>query len=186
LSFGEQLSAYIIAEAVKNRGALCQFVDARTLIKTDNNFGGAAVDIKESNKLILNYFKIPTKISVMGGFIASTKKRVTTTLGRGGSDYTAALVGGVLRARAIEIWTDVDALMTADPRKVKNALPIAQISYEEAEKMASLGAKVIHPKTMKPARLKGIPIYIKNTFNPKAAGTRISSMKVKNSYGKNK
>ncbi len=174
LSFGEQLSAYIISEAIKSRGVLFKFIDARTVIKTDSNFGSANVDIENSYKLIS---KIKQPFFIMGGFIASNKNGATTTLGRGGSDYTASLIGAALDASAIEIWTDVDGLMTADPRKIKNAISIPEISYEEAEKMALSGAKVIHPKTMKPARLKGIPIYIKNTFNPKAVGTRISDRK---------
>jgi aspartokinase/homoserine dehydrogenase 1 len=175
MSFGEQLSAYIISEAIKNRGFRCKFIDARTLLQTDDNFGGANVDLESSYKLIANYFKNNPPLSILGGFIASTQDGRTTTLGRGGSDYTASLIGAALNASAIEIWTDVDGLMTADPRKVKDAVIIPEISYEEAEKMASLGAKVIHPKTMKPARLKNIPIYIKNTFNPKGAGTKISN-----------
>ncbi len=173
MSFGEQLSAYIISEAIKSRGVSCGFIDSRTLIKTDDNFGEADVDIETSYKLISNYFKNKKTLSVMGGFIASTRDGTTTTLGRGGSDYTASLVGAALHASVVEIWTDVDGLMTADPRKVESAHTIPQISYEEAEKMALSGAKVIHPKTMKPARLKNIPIYIKNTFNPKGNGTKI-------------
>ncbi len=173
VSFGEQLSAYIISEAIKSRGIPCGFVDARSIIKTDDNFGEANVDIENSYKLIAKSVKNKGRLFVMGGFIASTHEGATTTLGRGGSDYTASLVGAALNASAVEIWTDVDGLMTADPRKIKNAVTIPEISYEEAEKMALLGAKVIHPKTMKPAQLKNIPIYIKNTFNPKGNGTKI-------------
>jgi aspartokinase/homoserine dehydrogenase 1 len=158
---------------IKNRGINSTFVDSRTIIKTDDNFGEANVDIEKSYQLMAESFKNKQTLSVMGGFIASTQDGITTTLGRGGSDYTAALVGAALDASLVEIWTDVDGLMTADPRKDKNATTIPEISYEEAEKMANLGAKVIHPKTMKPARLKGIPIYIKNTFNPKGNGTKI-------------
>lgn len=179
VSFGEQLSAYIISEVLKSRGVQCNFVDARTIIKTDDNFGEANVDIEESYKLIYNDFKKNHQLSVMGGFIASTKNGVTTTLGRGGSDYTASIVGAALDASVIEIWTDVDGLMTADPRIVKDAIIIPEISYEKAEEMAYLGAKVIHPKTLKPARLKNIPIYIRNTFNPECNGTRISNIKIK-------
>ena len=96
-----------------------------------------------------------------------------TTLSRGGSDYTGSLVGAAVDASVVEIWTDVDGLMTADPRKFKDAVLIPEISYEKAEEMALAGAKVIHPRTMKPAKLKNIPILIKNTFNPKALGTKI-------------
>lgn len=173
ISFGEQLSAYIISEAIKNRSISCGFIDSRSVIKTDDNFGEANVDIENSFKLIAKSVKNKGNLVIMGGFIASTPEGITTTLGRGGSDYTASLVGAALDASVVEIWTDVDGLMTADPRKIKSAITIPKISYEEAEKMALAGAKVIHPKTMKPARLKNIPIYIKNTFNPKGNVTKI-------------
>ena len=179
VSFGEQLSSYLISEVIKNRGILCEFVDSRMIIKTDSNFGDANVDIQKSYELIAEHFKNKDTLYVMGGFIASTEEGITTTLGRGGSDYTAALVGAALNFSTIEIWTDVDGLMTADPRKVKDASVIPEISYKEAEKMAYLGAKVIHPKTIKPAELKDVTIFIKNTFNPGAFGTKISNQNVK-------
>jgi len=175
MSFGEQLSAYIVSEAIKAKKISCRFVDSRTLIKTDNNFGSANVDIKKTYELLADYFQSHQELSIMGGFIASTADEITTTLGRGGSDYTASLVGAAINAEVVEIWTDVDGVLTADPRKVKDAFPLSQISYEEAGELAHFGAKVIHPKTMKPARLKNIPIDIKNTFNPQAVGTRISN-----------
>jgi aspartokinase/homoserine dehydrogenase 1 len=181
MSFGERLSSFIIGEAIRDRGIKCKFVDTREIIKTDDNFGNANVDIETSYKSIANFFlnlgEIKFPLSIMGGFIASTKSGVTTTLGRGGSDYTAALVGAALNASVVEIWTDVDGLMTADPNKVKNARTISDISYEQAEEMALAGAKVIHPKTMQPARERGIPIFIKNTFNPTNNGTKISNDK---------
>ncbi len=177
MSLGEQLSSYIISEAIKNKGIACGFIDSRIVVKTDSNFGEANVDIEVSYKIISDCLKNQVSLSVMGGFIASNKNGVTTTLGRGGSDYTASLVGAALGASSVEIWTDVDGLMTADPKKVKEAALISEITYDKAEKMALSGAKVIHPKTMKPARLKNIPIYIKNTFNPKGAGTKISNEK---------
>ena len=177
MSFGEQLSAYIISEAMKSQKIPCEFIDARTLIKTDENFGSANVNTQKTHQLLSSHFQAHPKLSVMGGFISSTGDGVTTTLGRGGSDYTASLVGAGVNAQAIEIWTDVDGVMTADPRKVGNAFPLLKISYEEAGELAHFGAKVIHPKTMKPARLKNIPIVIKNTFNPSGAGTRISHEK---------
>lgn len=177
MSFGEQLSAYIICEAMRAKKYDCQFVDSRTLIKTDDNFGSAHVNIRKTYELLAAYFQPHQKLSIMGGFIASNANEITTTLGRGGSDYTASLVGAAINADVIEIWTDVDGVMTADPSKVKDAFPLAQISYEEAGELAHFGAKVIHPKTMKPARLKNIPIVIKNTFNPPAAGTRIDKGK---------
>ena len=176
MSFGEQLSSYIIGEAIKSRGIPCEFVDSRTVIKTDDNFGSANVDLEKSYKLMSDCFKGKT-LSIMGGFIASTKDGITTTLSRGGSDYTASLVGAALDASVIEIWTDVDGIMTEDPKKMKNALLIPEITYEKAEEMAYNGAKVIHPKTIRPAVLKNIPIYVKNTFNPMGCGTKISNGK---------
>lgn len=178
MSFGERLSSYIINEAIRDTGLVSKFIDARNLIKTDDKFGDANVDIEVSYKsiksLLLNKGESRYSLVVIGGFIGSTKNKVTTTLGRGGSDYTASLVGAALDASRIEIWTDVDGLMTADPRKNKNVKTISEVSYEKAEEMANVGAKVIHPKTMKPARLKNIPISIKNTFNPNGNGTKIS------------
>ncbi len=176
MSFGEQLSSYIIGEALKSRGIPCEFVDSRDVIKTDDNFGSANVDLEKSYKLMSDCFK-KKPLSIIGGFIASTKDGITTTLSRGGSDYTASLVGAALDASVIEIWTDVDGIMTEDPKKMKNALLIPEITYEKAEEMAYNGAKVIHPKTIRPAVLKNIPIYVKNTFNPSGSGTRISNGK---------
>lgn len=176
MSFGEQLSSYLIGEAIKNRDAVCEFVDSRKVVKTDDNFGSANVDLEKSYKLMADLFK-NKPLSIMGGFIGSTKDGATTTLSRGGSDYTASLVGAGLNAEVIEIWTDVDGIMTEDPKKMKDALLIPEITYEKAEEMAYNGAKVIHPKTIRPAVLKNIPIYVKNTFNPKGSGTRISNGK---------
>ncbi|MBI3305579.1 aspartate kinase [Candidatus Nomurabacteria bacterium] len=174
MSFGEQLSSYVISEAIKGRKMQCEFVDSRKIIKTDDNFGDANVDLEKSYKLMGDHFRRDA-LYIMGGFIASTKDGVTTTLSRGGSDYTASLVGAALDASVIEIWTDVDGIMTEDPKKMKDALLIPEISYEKAEEMAYNGAKVIHPKTIRPAVLKSIPIYVKNTFNPEGTGTKISN-----------
>lgn len=182
MSYGEQLSAYLMAEACNDRGIKCRYVDSRSLIKTDESFGQANVDMKSTHELITRFFRRPPELCVMGGFIASTHDGVTTTLGRGGSDYTAALVGAALNATVIELWTDVDGVMTADPRKVDEAFPLSHITYEEAGELAHFGAKVIHPKTMRPARLKNIPIVIKNTFNPRAEGTEISNKKLKHDF----
>lgn len=182
MSFGEQLSAFIISEAIKNQKIICRFIDARALIRTDDNFGSANVKIQKTYEFVANYFKDNPGFFIMGGFIASNDEGITTTLGRGGSDYTASLVGAALSARVIEIWTDVDGVLTADPRKVSEAFPLLKISYEEAGELAHFGAKVIHPKTMKPARLKNIPIDIKNTFNPRGMGTRICNEKIKQDF----
>lgn len=182
MSFGEQLSAYIISEAIKSQGRAGRFVDARALIKTDDNFGSANVAMQTTYDLIADCFKTAPPLSIMGGFIASSHDGITTTLGRGGSDYTASLVGAAVQAAVIEIWTDVDGVMTADPRTVPQAFPVATISYEEAGELAHFGAKVIHPKTMKPARLRDIPIQIKNTFNPLRQGTIISNAKTQQPF----
>src|SRR3989344_3769934 len=135
VSFGEQLSSYTIGEAIKSRGIPCEFVDSRDIIKTDDNFGNANVEVEKSYKLISDCFEGKT-LSIMGGFIASTEGGETTTLGRGGSDYTASLVGAALDASVIEIWTDVDGVMTTDPRKVAEVFSIPEISYEEAGELA--------------------------------------------------
>lgn len=173
-SFGEQLSAYIIGEAMNSSNIACRFIDSRQIVKTDNAFGSANVDITKTYTAIAEAVKnSPHSFCIMGGFIGSTTDGITTTLGRGGSDYTASLVGAAVDAEVIEIWTDVDGVLTADPRKVPEAFSLEEISYEEAAELAHFGAKVIHPKTMRPARLKNIPIIIKNTFNPGAAGTKI-------------
>lgn len=169
MSFGERLSAYIISKAMD-----AEFLDARKLVKTDENFGYAKVDFKKTDKNIQEYFKKNKKLQIITGFIGSTEDEETTTLGRGGSDYSASIFGAALNAEEIEIWTDVDGIMTADPRKVKKAFPLKRISYIEAMEMSHFGAKVIHPPTMQPAMNKNIPIRIKNTLNPKFNGSIIS------------
>lgn len=175
LSFGERNSAYIIANALTQRGVKADFLDARTIIKTDKNFGSAKVKFKETNKLIKEHYKEAKKVQVVTGFIATHTGGLTTTLGRGGSDYTAAILGSALKASCIEIWTDVDGILTADPRKVKNAFTIPTVTYEEAMEMSHFGAKVIYPPTIQPALKSKIPVYIKNTFNPSHPGSLISS-----------
>lgn len=174
MSYGERLSAHILVEALNDRGVPCEYLNARKIIRTDDNFGAASVDFKVTNKTIKNYFRAHKKLQIVTGFIGATKDNKTTTLGRGGSDYSAAIVGAALVAHVIEIWTDVSGVYTADPRIVKNALPIASMKYSEAVEMSYFGAKVIHPPTMRPAREKNIPILIKNTFEPAAPGTIVS------------
>ena len=173
LSFGERLSAFVIANALKSILADVNYTDARQLIKTDANFGYAKVDFELSNRLIEKYFAENVGLNVVTGFIASTLQGQTTTLGRSGSDYTASILGAALNAEAIEIWTDVDGVMTADPRFVKEAQSIEQLSYNEAMELTHFGAKVIFPATMQPAMSKEIPILVKNTFNPTHKGTFI-------------
>jgi len=175
MSFGERLSAFIICEAFKDRGLATEYLDARQVIRTDNQFGYAKVDFEVTNKMIRDHFKNHGDVQIITGFIATSESGETTTLGRSGSDYTAAIFAGALQASALEIWTDVDGMMTADPRLVKKAFTVPQMSYEEAMELSHFGAKVIFPATMKPAMAHLIPICIKNTFNPKAVGTLISS-----------
>jgi aspartokinase/homoserine dehydrogenase 1 len=173
MSFGERISAYIIAQAFKNQGHPMEFLDARKVIRTDANFGHAKVDFDITNKLIRDHFKHHTNVQIVTGFIGTSESGETTTLGRSGSDYTAAIIAGALNAEALEIWTDVDGMMTADPRKVKKAFTVPQMSYEEAMELSHFGAKVIFPATMQPAMVNQIPIWIKNTFNPTFRGTLI-------------
>jgi len=173
LSFGERLSAFVIANALKTEISNANYTDARNLIRTDANFGHAKVDFEQTETLIKQYFASNTGLNVVSGFIGSTAQGQTTTLGRSGSDYTASILGAALKADAIEIWTDVDGVMTADPRFVKEAQSIGQLSYSEAMEITHFGAKVIFPATMQPAMAKEIPILVKNTFNPSHQGTLI-------------
>ncbi len=173
LGFGEYLSNFIITETLKSRGYDCEFLDSRQLIKTDNHFGFAKVQFDVTNKNIKEYFAADKKTQIITGFIASTLENETTTLGRGGSDYTASIFAAALDAEEIEIWTDVDGIMTADPRKVADSFPLKAVTYEEAMEMSHFGAKVIYPPTMLPALQKKIKIRIRNTFNPSFRGTVI-------------
>jgi aspartokinase/homoserine dehydrogenase 1 len=172
--FGERLSCRILAAHITDRGADCEAVDAREIIRTDDNHGRAVVDFSVSGKLIRDRLAGRTGISVVTGFIASTADGVATTLGRNGSDYTASILGAALDTDAVEIWTDVDGILTADPRIVPNAWVIPEISFQEAMELSYFGAEVIHPYTLIPVMEKDLPVYIKNTLNPLAAGTRIS------------
>ena len=176
LSFGELLSSYIIAEALKQQYKNSGYKDSRELIKTNNNFGKAAVNFEITNTLIADYFAAnEAQIVIIPGFIASTNDGIGTTLGRGGSDYTAAILAGALDASVLEIWTDVNGMYTANPKIVKQAQPIATISYQEAMELSHFGAKVLYPPTIQPVLKKNIPVLIKNTFEPEAEGTLISN-----------
>lgn len=175
MSFGERLSAFIVAEAVKDQGIAAEYLDARTLVFTDNQFGHARVDFEKTNQRIGEYFAARRPLQVITGFIGTADTGETTTLGRSGSDYTAAIFAAALRASDLEIWTDVDGMMTADPRLVKKAFTVPEMSYEEAMELSHFGAKVIFPATMQPAMVNRIPIWIKNTFNPTFKGTVIHS-----------
>jgi bifunctional aspartokinase / homoserine dehydrogenase 1 len=173
MSFGERLSAYCISEAFSSHGIDAEFLDARQVIRTDNHFGNARVDFETTNSSIQNYFKAHPGLQIITGFIGTSESGETTTLGRSGSDYTAAIFAGALKATSLEIWTDVDGMMTADPRKVKKAFTVHEMTYEEAMELSHFGAKVIFPSTMRPAMVNKIPIWIRNSFNPKFPGTRI-------------
>jgi aspartokinase/homoserine dehydrogenase 1 len=175
MSFGEQLSAFLAARIVSARGVTAEYLDSRLLIKTDAAYGSARFLPEESYRNIRSYFEKRPFLQIATGFTGSTMEGLTSTLGRGGSDLSAAIYGAALNAETVEIWTDVDGILTADPKLVKNAFRIEAISYEEAMELSHFGAKVLHPPTIKPALEKGIPIRIRNTFNPGGGGTRISN-----------
>ena len=179
LSFGELLSSYIISEALKQNLKNSGYKDSRELIKTDNHFGKATVNFEVSNQLITDFFASnENHVVVMPGFIAASLDGINTTLGRGGSDYTAAILAGALNSSDLEIWTDVNGMYTANPKIVKQAQPIAFISYQEAMELSHFGAKVLYPPTIQPVLKRNIPILIKNTFEPKAEGTYISNQEM--------
>jgi len=183
VSYGELLSSYIISEYFAQEGLNAGYVDSRELIKTNNINGKANVNFNLTNANCAKFFdKDKHKIIVMGGFIASSENGNSTTLGRGGSDYTAAIVAAAINAEFLEIWTDVSGMFTANPKLVKQAKAIPHISYEEAMELSHFGAKVLYPPTIQPVLAKGISIVIKNTFEPDNAGTLIT--KNKNEKGK--
>jgi aspartate kinase len=177
VSFGERLSSVLVATAFAEQHISSAHIDARTVILTDNHYGKAAPD-QSAIEAALTAQVLPLsdlgQVPVMGGFIGSCNG-ITTTLGRGGSDYTAAIVGGALHAGAIEIWTDVDGIMTSDPRIVPEALRVKTISFEEAAELAYFGAKVLHPATILPAVQKNIPVFVLNSRKAENEGTRITA-----------
>jgi aspartate kinase len=181
VSYGERLSSRLVAEAFQHQGLPAVHFDARTCIITDAQHGKAAPNselIDARCGELLQPLVEAGKIPVMGGFIGSTVEGATTTLGRGGSDYTAALIGGGLDAEAIEIWTDVNGIMSADPRVCPDALRVKTISFEEAAELAYFGAKVLHPATILPAVQKNIPVLVLNSRNAGNEGTRITALAV--------
>ncbi len=181
ISYGELLSSQIFSANLKAIGINNIWKDARELIITDSQFGAAIVDFELTNKNIRSFFfSSDTTLCIIPGFIAADKKGTTTTLGRGGSDYTAAILAAALSATVVEIWTDVSGMMTADPRLVANAKNIQQISYQEAMELSHFGAKVIYPPTIQPVMNRRIPVRIKNTFAPVDAGTLIETEAHKN------
>jgi aspartokinase/homoserine dehydrogenase 1 len=182
MSFGERLSAPIVAAVLRAGGIGAEHLDSREFIVTDDNYGAAHVIQEETFRRIREGAGKAGTVFVASGFVGATKDRSTTTLGRGGSDLSAAVYGAALDAEKLEIWTDVDGIMTADPKLVKNAFRIDSISYEEAMELSHFGAKVLHPPTVKPALEKNIPIVIRNTFNPACPGTVIQKAVETNPY----
>ncbi len=179
-SYGEWLSSQIIAAAFQAKGFQAFWVDTRELIITDSNYTTAGVDFSVTNQKITEYFHArKDNLFILPGFIAKDSSGITTTLGRGGSDYTAAILAAALDASVLQIWTDVSGMMTADPRLTTHAKIIPQISYQEAMELSHFGAKVIYPPTLQPVMVKNIPVYIKNTFSQDDAGTRIHNGEVK-------
>ena len=176
VSYGEQLSSRLLTEVLKAKGVAARHVDSRRLIVTDDEYGVAQPiwdETEELVKLELEPLIAASEVPVMGGFIAGNRGGETTTLGRGGSDYSAALIAAALRASELQIWTDVTGVMTCDPRICGEARTIPVLSYEEAAELAYFGAKVLHPKTIKPAVDHGIPVRVCNTFEPDAIGTMV-------------
>ena len=175
MSFGERLSCTLATAHMRGAGLAAEMVDAREMILTDDSFGSAVVDFEQSYARIAARLSAVRGIPVIPGFIAATSRGVTTTLGRNGSDYTASIIGAGTCRRLIDIWTDVDGVLSADPRLVPDAFVVPEMSYEEAMELSYFGAKVIHPYTMIPAVEKRIPIRIKNSLNPAAPGTMIGA-----------
>jgi aspartate kinase len=176
VSYGEQLSSRLLAEVLKAKGVNARHLDSRRLIVTDDEYGAAHPIWDETENLIkleLEPAVEAGEVPVMGGFIAASRGGETTTLGRGGSDYSAALVAAALRANELQIWTDVTGVMTCDPRICGEARTIPVLSYEEAAELAYFGAKVLHPKTIKPAIDYKIPVRVCNTFEPNKTGTMV-------------
>lgn len=173
MGFGEQLSAYIISRYLILQGLPAIYTDARKLLITDDVHGHANILYQKSARKIRRFYDKNPGLKIITGFIATTSDGILTTLGRGGSDLTASFLGAVLKADEIQIWSDVDGVMSADPGKVPDAFCLKNLSYEEAMELSHFGAKVLHPPTIQPAMEKSIPIRILNTFNPDFEGTRV-------------
>jgi len=178
LAFGELCAAPLVAAVFRQRGLPAVELDAREITITDDSFGRASPRLeliaRAARERVLSHVTAG-EVPVLGGFIGATAQGVTTTLGRGGSDFSAALLGAALEAEAIEIWTDVDGMLTADPRMVPTARLIEEIRFDEASELATFGAKVLHPSTIAPAVQRGIPVYIFNSRRPEGRGTRITA-----------
>ncbi len=174
-SFGERLSSKIAALCFREAGVPSVHLDARRMVVTDRRHTQAVPCLSETYTRIASAVSRlePHQVAVLGGFIGATQDGVTTTLGRGGSDFTASLVGAAVDAEEIQIWTDVDGILTSDPRLVPGARPVRTITFDEAAELAYFGAKVLHPATVLPAREKNIPVRIMNSLRPEVPGTRI-------------
>jgi aspartate kinase len=182
-SLGERMSVRLLAAGLEAREIPAQFVEATQVIITDRKFQAAHPDLEltqQSTRRVLEPILAQGKVPVVTGFIASTPEGITITLGRGGSDYSAAIIGTVLPADEVWIWTDVDGVMSADPRVVQGARTIPELSYREIAELAYFGAKVIHPKTIRPVIEAGIGLRVCNTFNPQHPGTRVISDPLQN------
>ncbi len=182
MAFGERLSAYIISQAWIAAGYDVEMLDTRQIIIASDVFGNARPLRPQSDRAIQEYFAAHPKLQIATGFIGCTPNEATVTLGRGGSDYTASILGAALGVDEIEIWTDVDGMLTADPRRVPKAFPMPEVTFEEALELCHFGAKVIYPPTIQPAIEAHIPLIIKNTRNPKALGTRIVESATRHPY----
>ncbi len=182
LSFGERLSGKIISEAFRLQGIPIHYQDARELMITEENWERRQVDFSETQKRVDRLLKSAFFPVYVPGFIASTRSGIPSTLGRGGSDYTAALLAAMTGSRALEIWTDVDGVMTADPALVESAMPLSKLSYSELMEMSHFGAKVVFPPSIQPVMKKNIPVWIKNTFHPEVPGTLIDADGTENGH----
>src|SRR5207248_9114279 len=176
LSYGELFSSQIVTAAFIAKGLSARWIDSQRAVRTNSDFGSAIVDFPVTRENIKHLIgQTDEKLFVVPGFIGSDAKNITTTLGRGGSDYTAAIFAAAVDASSLEIWTDVSGMMTADPRWVANAKIISSISYQEAMELSHFGAKVIYPPTIQPVLMKNIPVWIKHTFAKEQHGTLIKN-----------
>jgi aspartokinase/homoserine dehydrogenase 1 len=182
---GEYLSNNLLVYLLRSRGINCCFYDAADLIRTDSNHGDARVNFPVTNALLQKWYSDLDKniIAIVNGFTGSDDHRHITTLGRSGSDFTATIIGGALKADLVEIWTDVDGVLTVDPKIVPAAETLNALNYSEASSLAVLGGKVIHPKTIYPVERQNVPVNIRNTFRPDVEGTYIGSLKIESEFG---
>lgn len=177
IGFGELVSSVILSEYLNFAGIRNEWVDIRNCIKTDDRYRDATIDWEWTGELVPEVFNFENqRLYITQGFIGSTTTNLTTTLGREGSDFTAAILGNTLDAESVTIWKDVPGVLSCDPKKMDGAIEIAALSYREAVEMTHSGAQVIHPKTMKPLHNKGIPLYVKSFVNPDISGTVIHSI----------